>query len=342
MFRNKIINGDMRIDQRNSGASITIAAATSTYSVDRIDSYATGASKISIQRNAGSVTPPAGFVNYVGVTSLAATTVTSTDLYRIGTCLEGYTISDLAWGTASAKTVTLSFYVYSSLTGNFSVCLQNAANSRAYPILYNIPSANTWTRISIVIPGETSGTWDTTNGMGCRIQWGLGVGSTKTTTSGAWANGDYNGATGAVNVVSTNAATFYLTGLQFEIGSVATPFEFRPYGSELALCQRYFNRFWNGIPQNYGFLVGFAINTTSVYSYTTFPIMRATPTATVSAGSWTVVGNAGTTSVTSITVVTPNSLQIFTTGSGYSAWTPYYFSSNSATNLSIDLSAEIG
>jgi hypothetical protein len=144
----------------------------------------------------------------------------------------------------------------------------------------------------------------------------------------------------ATQAGATNAY-FDVTDVQLEIGTLATPFEHRHYGFELSLCQRYFNRFWNGIPQNYGFLVGFAINTTSVYSYTTFPIMRTTPTATVAAGSWTVVGNAGTTSVTSITVVTPNSLQIFTTGSGYSAWTPYYFSSNSATNLIIDLSAEL-
>jgi hypothetical protein len=303
-FRNKVINGDMRIDQRNSGASITLASGITVYAVDRMDAIATGASKFSVQRNAGSVTPPAGFINYFGATSLAATTVGSTDLYRFGTTIEGNMIADFAWGTASAKTVTLSFYVYSSLTGNFSVCLQNAANTRAYPILFNIPSANTWTRITIVIPGETSGAWNTDTNMGVRIQFGLGLGSTKTTTSGSWANGDYNGATGLVNVVSTNGATFYVTGLQLEVGSIATSFEFRPIGTELALCQRYLPAISYAGGTNPYFGAGMASSTSAAYYTVSFPVTpRVPPTGLTVSAAAHFAGFLASTATSNATVV---------------------------------------
>jgi hypothetical protein len=236
-FKNRIINGDMRIDQRNSGASVSVGTGA-TYIIDRWQGYSNQASKFTAQRNAGSVTPPVGFTNYLGVTSLAATTV-GTDLYRISQAVEGYNIADFVWGTASGKTVTLSFWVYSSLTGNFGVCLQNSANTRAYPILYNIPTANTWTYITITIPPETTGAWNSDNNLGVLIQWGLGIPASGTTTSGAWATGNYNGPTGAVNVVSTNGATFYITGVQLEKSSTASLFDYRPYTTELQLCQRY-------------------------------------------------------------------------------------------------------
>jgi hypothetical protein len=236
-FRNRIINGDMRIDQRNAGASVTAGAGT--YTLDRWQAYSSQASKFTVQQNAGSVTPPSGFTNYLGVTSLAATTVGS-DLYRISQAVEGYNIADFAWGTGAGKTVTLSFWVYSSLTGNFSICLQNSANTRAYPALYNIASANTWTYISLIIPPETSGAWTSNNGIGVLIQWGLGISAAGSTTAGAWASGNYNGATGAVNTVATAGATLYITGVQFEVGGVATAFERRNFGIELTMCQRYY------------------------------------------------------------------------------------------------------
>jgi len=242
--RNRIINGDMRIDQRNAGASVTAGAGT--YTLDRWQAYSSQASKFTVQQNAGSVTPPSGFTNYLGVTSLAATTVGS-DLYRISQSIEGYNIADFAWGTAAGKYATLSFWVYSSLTGNFGICLQNSANTRAYPALYNIASANTWTFISLVIPPETSGAWTTNNGIGVLIQWGLGISTAGSTTPGAWATGNYNGATGAVNMVNTNGSTFNITGVQLEIGTVATPFERRLYGTELQLCQRYYENIAGGI-----------------------------------------------------------------------------------------------
>lgn len=239
VFKNRIINGDMRIDQRNAGASVSIQTNT-FYTLDRWTTSAAANSKYSVQQNAGSVTPPAGFINYLGVTSSAATTPGATDSYDIRQKIEGLNISDLAWGTANAKTVTLSFWVYSSLTGTFGGCLGNSAFNRSYPFTYTISSANTWTQISITIAGDTTGTWLTTNGVGIIIYFGLGVGSSLSGAAGAWSASGYTSATGATNVVGTNGATFYITGVQLEVGSSATGFEYRSFGTELALCQRYF------------------------------------------------------------------------------------------------------
>ena len=228
LMKNRIINGAMVIDQRNAGASVT-PTATNTYTLDRWQAQLSVSSKYSVQQNAGSVTPPAGFTNYLGVTSLAATSVGSTDYYAIRQQIEGFNIADLGWGTANAKTVTLSFQVYSSLTGTFGGYLNNASDAYAYPFTYSISVANTWTSISITIAGPTSGTWNTTSGQGIKVGFGLGVGSTYSGTAGSWSANNYLSATGATSVVGTNGATFYITGVQLEVGSSATGFEYRQY-----------------------------------------------------------------------------------------------------------------
>ena len=238
-FKNRIINGAMVIDQRNAGASVTLPAA-STYTTDRWNIYSAQASKLSAQQNAGSVTPPVGFKNYLGITSLSAYSVTATDEFLFRQPIEGYNIADLAWGTANAKTVTLSFQVYSSLTGTFGGAIQNSATNRSYPFSYTISSANTWTTISVTIAGDTSGTWLTTNGTGLYVIFGLGVGSTYSGTAGTWVGSCVDVPTGSVSVVGTNGATFYITGVQLEKGSTATSFDYRPYSAELAMCQRYY------------------------------------------------------------------------------------------------------
>ena len=239
-FKNRIINGAMVIDQRNAGASVT--PTNGQYSVDRWAAELSQASKFSFQQNAGSVTPPAGFINYLGVTSLSAYTVGSGEVFNLFQRIEGLNVSDLAWGTASAATVTLSFWVRSSLTGTFGGAIQNNGNDRSYPFSFTISAANTWEQKSVTIAGDTSGTWLTTNGIGIRVRFNLGAGSTVSGTAGAWAAADYRSATGATSVVGTNGATFYITGVQLEKGSTATSFDYRPYGTELALCQRYLNR----------------------------------------------------------------------------------------------------
>jgi len=223
----------MVIDQRNAGASTTPAV---TYTLDRWQGVNTQASKFTVQQNAGSVTPPVGFINYLGVTSSSAYSVLTGDTFYMVQYVEGLNCSDLAWGTANAKTVTLSFQVYSSLTGTFGGSLANSAGNRAYPFSYTISSANTWTSISVTITGDTTGTWLTTNGIGIQVRFGLGSGSTYTGTAGAWGTANATQPTGSTSVVGTNGATFYITGVQLEVGSTATSFDYRPYGTELALC----------------------------------------------------------------------------------------------------------
>jgi hypothetical protein len=236
--RNKIINGAMVIDQRNVGASVT-PASTPTYTIDRWNFQYTANSKFSTQR---STTVPSGFTNSMLVTSLSAYSVGSGDIFLVQQSIEGFNIADLAWGTASATTVTLSLWVRSSLTGTFGGALLNAAQNRSYPFTYAISSANTWEKKSITIAGDTTGTWATDNSAGIRVTFGLGGGATYSGTAGEWvAAGKYT-ATSAVSVVGTNAATWHVTGVQLEVGSTATEFESRSFGEELALCKRYFEK----------------------------------------------------------------------------------------------------
>ena len=264
-FKNRILNGQMMIDQRNAGASVTNAVSGGAYVLDRWNYIATQASKFTLQQNAGSVTPPAGFTNYFGITSSSAYSVVSSDYFGINQQIEGFNSADLAWGTASAASVTLSFWVRSSLTGTFGGSISNNAFNRSYPFTYTISSANTWEQKTITIAGDTSGTWvGATNGIGIRVYLGIGVGSTYAGTAGSWSGNGYFSATGATSVVGTNGATFYITGVQLEKGSTATSFDYRPYGTELALCYRYYRRFSGS---NVMLGVGWTQNASSVFRW---------------------------------------------------------------------------
>jgi hypothetical protein len=281
VMRNRLINGAMVLDQRNAGASVT-PTVSGYYSCDRFQTALTQASKFSVQQNAGSVTPPVGFVNYLGVTSLSAYTASSVDVFAIFQQIEGFNTADLNWGTANAAAVTLSFWVRSSLTGTFGGSLVNGGQNRSYPFIYTVSSANTWEQKSITIAGDTSGTWLTNNGTGISIRLGIGVGSTLSGTAGAWAASNFWSATGATSVVGTNGATFYITGVQFEVGTQATSFEYRQYQQELALCQRYFVKDLQD-SSTATFLIGaVASSTLGNRCGMRFPVtMRTTPTATV-------------------------------------------------------------
>jgi hypothetical protein len=192
--------------------------------------------RFSVQQNAGAVTPPTGFTNYLGVTSLSAHSLSASDQYAVQQWIEGFNIADLGWGTANAKAITVSFWVRSSLTGTFGGSLNNGAGNRSYPFSYTISGANTWEQKTITIAGDTSGTWTTDNSRGVSLTFGLGVGSTYSGTAGAWAGSDFRSPTGATSVVGTSGATFYITGVQLEAGSVATPFEHRQYGTGVGVC----------------------------------------------------------------------------------------------------------
>jgi hypothetical protein len=283
-FKNRIINGAMVIDQRNAGASIT--PTNGQYLVDRFIAIQSVASKYSAQQNAGAVTPPTGFSNYQGVTSLSAYSSASGDQFYIGQRIEASNIGDLAFGTANAQAVTVSFWVRSSLTGTHSGSLINAPTfNRSYPFTFTVSAANTWEFKTVVIPGDTSGTWATSGtGAGLQVVFNLGSGSSFVGTAGAW-NGNTNyGATGATSVVGTNGATFYITGVQLEKGSTATSFDYRPYGTELQLAQRYFfvavtgsAKYW-GMGQNY--------SASALTSYIQFPVtMRTAPTSASTSGT---------------------------------------------------------
>jgi hypothetical protein len=284
-FKNRIINGAMVIDQRNNGASVT-ASTTVTFTVDRFNSYGSVASKYTVQQNAGSVTPPAGFTNYLGCTSSSAYSVGASEFFAISQNIEGFNTADFGWGTANAATVTLSFRVYSSLTGTFGGVIYNSAFNRSYPFTYTISSANTWTSISITIPGDTSGTWvGATNGVGLTLSFSLGAGATVSGTAGAWTGSGYRAATGGTSVVGTSGATFYITGVQLEKGSTATSFDFRSQGTEFALCQRYY---YKVTAQNSNDLLGmgWAVSTTASSVSIPFQVaMRSNPTALEQSGT---------------------------------------------------------
>jgi hypothetical protein len=228
-------------------------------------------------------------------------------------------VADLGWGTAAAQTITLSFWVRSSLTGTFGGAVKNSALNRAYPFSYAINAANTWEQKSITISGDTTGTWLTDNSIGLWLMLGIGVGSTYSGTAGAWSGSTFFSATGATSVVGTSGATFYITGVQLEAGSVATPFEHRQYGQELALCQRYY---YQPSSQNYH---GVRYSGTSPWVTIPFPVpMRATPTLTLSYS--TIFTSAGTVNAMPVYYARPETVSI------------YYYTSNTNVDFGVTLS----
>jgi hypothetical protein len=243
-WRNRIINGAMVIDQRNAGSSVSTSSGSTVYTLDRWQAQYEATSKYTVQQ---STTAPAGFVNSLLVTSSSAYSPTSTQWFAIAQSIEGVNIADLGWGTANAQTVTLSFWVRSSLTGTFGGSVTNASWARSYPFSYTISSANTWEQKSVTIAGDTTGTWNTNTSTGLTLRFSLGTGSAISNTAGSWYGSQVFAPTGATSVVGTNGATFYITGVQLEVGTTATNFDYRSYGTELALCQRYYTIVKDGI-----------------------------------------------------------------------------------------------
>jgi hypothetical protein len=306
-FKNRLINGAMVISQRNAGSSVTINS--NQYTLDRWQAVQSQGGKYSVQQDAGAVTPPVGFTDYLGATSLTAHSLSAGDFFYVRQQIEGYNVADFALGTASAKTFTLSFWVRSSLTGTFGGTFANAASDSVYPFTYTISAANTWEQKSITVTGRTSGTWDVTNGTGLYVLFSLGAGTNFLAAAGAWTSSLALGATGQTNVVATNGATFYITGCQLELGTVATSFDFRSIGTELQLCQRYFQ---NDFTSRF---VGGSNGSGGGVCYTHAPTivtMRTTPTCTAS-GTVQVdfmgAGNFSTTTYSQPVGRTPNAMK---------------------------------
>jgi hypothetical protein len=267
----------MVIDQRNAGASYSTGASPTTYTMDRWLAYANASGKYTVQQSS---TAPAGFASSLKVTSSSAYSVPSGQIYGIAQYIEGYNIVDLSFGSSSAKTITISFWVQSSLTGTFGASIINGGYDRSYPFTYTINSANTWEYKTVVIPGDTAGTWLTTNGVGIRIWFSLGIGSTFSGTAGTWAAAEYESVTGATSVVGTSGATFYLTGVQLEIGTVPTAFELRSYSKELMMCQRYYLLIARGTGE---LGIGTVWGASDVRTIIPTPVtMRSTPTVSAS------------------------------------------------------------
>jgi len=270
-FKNRIINGAMVIDQRNAGASIT--PADGGFGVDRWRCGLSQASKFTTQQQTSVV--PVGFSHALKVTSSSSYSVLSTDEFEVMQRVEGYNFADMNWGTANAKTITLSFWVNSSLTGTFGGILTNNDGSRVYPFSYTINNANTWEQKSVTIAGDTTGTWNTTTGTGVSVFFSLGAGSSLVGTAGAWSSTGYRGVTGQVNLVSNSGATWHITGVQLEKAPQATAFDYCDYGNELRLCQRYYLSL--GVAR---YAAGGGNSTSVTANMCTPTTMRATPTIT--------------------------------------------------------------
>ena len=276
---NRIINGAMTIDQRNAGATLSLATtATALYAVDRFQAYQ---DKTGVTGTVGQSTDaPAGFKNSFGVTITTGATSGADDQSFIQQNIEGLNIADLGFGTANAQPITLSFWVKSSITGTNGFGITNSTVGRCYVGSYTVNSANTWEQKTVTIAGETSGTWLTTNGIGIRIRFNIGSGSNRLGAAGSW-GAFYNGPTGSFSTTATSGATFYITGVQLEAGSTASPFAHENYGDTLSKCQRYFE-----IGQSKVFIGG--ATASGLAAYVPHKVTkRADPSIVVTSGSYT-------------------------------------------------------
>ena len=307
-MRNRIINGAMTIDQRNNGASLVLSGGQ--YTLDRwLGIRVGGTSTLTVQQ---STVAPAGFTNSYLVTAGSGATPSGTEERSLNTRIEGFNVADLGWGTANAQPVTLSFWVRSSVTGTFGVVLGNSAFNRSFVTSYTVNAANTFEYKTITVAGDTSGTWLTNNGIGLSIYWDLGVGTTYSgSATGAWQGSGFEGLTGGAKLSATSGATWYITGVQLEEGTAASPFENRLYGQELALCQRYFISYGGQQTfEPYG--TGTVLTSTRTAVQLGLPVPMRTPPAmtVVSPTSFTVNDGGSSIQATSLSLDTAGFQQI--------------------------------
>ncbi len=291
-FKNRIINGDMRIDQRNSGASVTVNG-NDIFTVDRFKGWANGGGVFTVQQSA---TVPAGFSNSVVLTvTTADSSVAAGDNYRWAQAIEGYNIADLNFGSANAQTVTVSFWVRSNLTGTYGGALYSVPANRSYVYSYSINAANTWEKKSITITGDTTGSWNSTNGNGVVVYFDLGSGSTYQNATGSWVSGEKFSTSGNANWIGTLSNNLYITGVQFEVGAVASAFEYVDYTTQLSMCQRYYQQY--GQPSLHG--VAASSSAASRCGMGLPVLMRTAPTGALS-GTINVFDGAAVAAISSI------------------------------------------
>jgi hypothetical protein len=310
-MKNRIINGAMQVNQR--GGTVSASGTVNTYGVDRFAMRTTsGSAVVSMQQ---STIAPAGFYNSLLCTvTTADASLAAGDLTVLHQKIEGVNVADLGWGTANAQTVTISFQVRSNVTGTYGVGVANNDSNRSYPSTFTINAADTWETKTLTIPGDTTGTWNIgTTSTALYVFFSLSAGSDFTGgTTNAWNAADRRGASGQVNWAATLSNTFYITGVQLEKGSTATSFDYRPYTTELQLCQRYC------IAQNgTQLLPARGTSTTSVQAGFSTPVtMRAAPsiTASVSATGYAISGAAGATATLSVAAFYTTGIQIGAAG----------------------------
>jgi hypothetical protein len=309
------------IDQRNAGASVTLNNSAWGFAVDRFGAYENTDGVMTAQQSSTVPTAQGFTKSILYTTTTADSSLSATQYVCARQCIEGNNVFDFGFGAANASTVTLSFWVRSSLTGTFGGCLRNGSGNRTYVYSYTISSANTWEKKTITIAGDTSGTWSTDNNSGLEVWWSLGAGSNYQGTVNTWNAGDYYTLAGETPVIGTLNATFYITGVQLEKGSTATSFDYRPYGTELALCQRYCFRAVNydlGRPQD---------STYTYYPVVRLPVtMRASASYTASSGSFTV--NLGSAGVPALNFASVDTVLFYNSSSN---WTATAFVQVSAT-----------
>jgi hypothetical protein len=341
-MRNRIINGAMTISQRNGTTAVVCTNQASTFGVDRFSVYRDNASAtVTIGQSSNA---PTGFINssIFSVTTGSAPTAANEGQFRH--LIEGFNIADFSFGTANAQPVTLSFWVRSSLTGTFAVAFQNGDSSLSYVSTYTISSANTWEYKTVTFTGNTSGTWNTSNGSGLVCVWDLGGGSNFNATPNTWTAGNVYTTSGTTKVMGTTGATWQVTGVQLEEGTAASPFENRLYTTELQLCQRYFTRL-GGIAPYTMFGTGMFRNTTTGNIIAVLPVqMRTSPTVTFSAASNFFVSQGSsnvTPSAINIDQPAPLSLMIDATTSATTTGNATRIFAANTTAAVIDSSAEL-
>jgi hypothetical protein len=242
---NRIINGDMRIDQRNGGGVVAVTSGNPAYALDRFFSSGSQVGKLNIQRINGPATAAVGFPYYLNVSSLTAYIPLATDAFGINQAIEGDMISDLLWGTANAQPVTLSFWANTTVPGTYSGSIANGDGSRSYPFTFNL--TGTWQKIIVNIPGDIAGTWILNgNSRSMLVRWDMGSGANFRAAAGVWQNGNIVGVTGSVSLVSNIGTSVALTGVKLEIGNIATIFNQQSLAKSLIDCQRYFNTSYLG------------------------------------------------------------------------------------------------